>query len=184
MRKGLVIWEKDNTEVEQSFVSIFREEMKFMDIELELFPLEKKDLGKQFGEIRKKEADFFFVFDMAGFEQTTLQEDPSYNIISTIQIHVLFSNDTKYRLYLHHDIALNLFLLIDNETLYRRYQREYNHLLNFDCLPKMNLKKHPTPEELDANKQILFSRMQQIITEVDDSAKLKEALQSQTYPES
>lgn len=180
MSRFLAIWDKKNDEIKNSLIASLDEIASDIGVEMHYYPLEDKNISKQFGEIRKVKADYLLVFDMAGFQQTTLQEVASYNIMPAKQIHFLFNNDKKYRTYLCQALALNLFLLEDNEELYRRYKRDYSQILNLDLIEKLTITKHPSVEQMDANKKIMLKSILSIYNEVESSTLLIEAQRQKT----
>jgi len=182
MKKVLVIWDKDNTLVYNSLIVCLEQIAKDLDLEIDYYPLAEKRLSAQFEEIRKMNTDYLWVFDMAGFQQTTLQEDSIYTILPQKQIHFLLSNDKKYREYLAQALSLNMFLLESNETLFRRYKREYSHILNLDLMDSLVAEKHPSEEQMDANKLAMKKEIKRIHEEVENSKQLKADLRLKTSP--
>lgn len=180
MKKFLTIWDKNNQEIENSIIPVLEEIGSEIGVELCYKPLTEKNRGKLFAEISKMKADYFLVFDMAGFQQSTLQEVSVYNIIPTIQIHFLFGNDRCYSPYLSQPLALNLFLVVCNDSLFRKYKRIYPHLLNLEYADPLTLKKSPSESELIRNKAILFHQIKRVYDEIENVTQLKEALQLKT----
>ena len=181
MKKILTIWEKKNKAIYNSFIVLLDEIAKDLCIEIEYFTLQEQNISGQFAEIRALKTDYLLVFDMAGFQQSTLQEVPSYNIMTQKQIHFLFDNDKKYQSYLFYPLALNLFFVESNWDLYIKYKREYPHLLNMEYIKGINLERHPSEMQMDVNKMRMKSAIYRVLCEVENASFFKASLQQKTW---
>lgn len=167
MKKIVIVWEEREQKLYGSLIKQAKKIAKELDMEAVFFPLQDKGNHKTYERLKEMDADYLLVFDMAGFEMSTLQEVSSYNILYAKQIHILFGNDEKYRKHLKKNLALNLFFFLSDENLLQEYKQEYPHILNLEAMPPLFTGKKLTAWQQEKNQEALRGIMEQVYHQVE-----------------
>lgn len=176
MKKIAIIFEENNQQLFGALAEQAIEAARELDMEPVYFPLKgRADIGT-YERLRKMDADYLLSFDMAGFEMGTLTEDSAYNLLYAKQIHILFQNHQKYRTYLRQDLAMNLFLFIGDEYLFKRYKQEYSHILNLEAMPSLVYGEKLTKEQQEKNRKAIKWVMERVYQEVETAGSFKDRL--------
>lgn len=167
MKKIVIVWEEKEQKLYGSLIKQAKKIAKELDMEAVFFPLQDKGKYKTYERLKEIDADYLLVFDMAGFEMSTLQEVSGYNILYAKQIHILFGNDEKYRKHLKKNLALNLFFFLSDENLLEAYKQEYPHILNLEAMPPLFTGKKLTVWQQEKNQEALRGIIEQVYHQVE-----------------
>ena len=176
MKKLTIVLDEKKQQLFGSLVEQVKKAAKAMDMETLCFCLQDNESGHIYEHLRKIDADYLMSFDMAGFEMSTLTEGSAYNLLYAKQIHILFQNDRKYRRYLQQDMAMNLFLFIGDERLFKQYKQDYPHILNMEAMPPLTLGEKLTEEQQRKNGEALRWVIEKVYNEIETAGIFKDRL--------
>lgn len=147
MRKAIIIYEEA---IENSYRVISGMlEKKFI---LESLCIKDGGSKKEYSKkLLKCRADYICTLDMAGFQLDTLLGEPTYDILTAKQMHIIINEDILL-LYGEHDFALNLFLYVPDNV--EKWRGKYPHIPNIEAYKRF---------ETDENGNILNSEMNESI---------------------
>ncbi len=176
MKKIAIILEEHNQKPFSTLAEQAMKAAKELDMEPIYFPLRERADIHTFERLRKLDADYLLSFDMAGFEMDTLTEESAYNLLYAKQIHILFQNDQKYRIYLRQNLAMNLFLFIGDEYLFKQYKQEYSHILNLEVMPPLVSGEELTKGRQEKNQKAIKQVMERVYQEIETAGAFKDRL--------
>ena len=176
MKKLVIVLEEKKQQLFGSLVEQVKTAAKALDMETLYFLQRDNENSHTYEQLRNMDADYLVSFDMAGFEMSTLTEDSAYTLLYARQIHILFQNDQKYRRYLQQDLAMNLFLFIGDECLFKQYKQEYPHILNLEAMPPLALGEKLTEEQQRKNGEALRWVIEKVYNEIETAGILKDRL--------
>ena len=125
-----------------------------------------KDGGskKEYSEkLLKCKAGYICTLDMAGFQLDTLLGEPTYDILTAKQMHIIINEDIL-SLYGENDFALNLFLYIPDDV--EKWRKRYPHIPNMESYKRF---------EADENGNILNSEINEAILNLIVDRTIQEA---------
>ncbi len=176
MKKIIIILEENNRQCFDALAAQAIEAAKELYMEPVYFPLKERADIRTYERLRKMDADYLLSFDMAGFEMGTLTEDTAYNLLFAKQIHILLQNDQKYRTYLRQNLAMNLFLFVGDEYLFRQYKQEYSHILNLEAMPPLVHEEKLKKEQQEKNRKAIKWVMERVHQEIETAGSFKDRL--------
>lgn len=92
---------------------------------LQYIPGERRDI---IGEIKALRPDVLVTVDLPGFEQRTLTDNISYNLLDCGQLHLLLHENLRNESCLAGQLSIAMFFYCAGDTLYDRLTRRYPHL--------------------------------------------------------
>lgn len=137
-----------------------------LEMQVITYPLSSRMTNEDYGKIKELDADYLMTFDMAGFEQDTLQEVPSYNMVFAKQIHILLGDNPKYSDYLCRSLSLNQFLFAQTEEQAEYISKEYPQLLNVEGMPQFAFKGQMSDGQNRANIDAIKWAIEKVRSEV------------------
>ncbi|MBD5545503.1 MAG: hypothetical protein HDR01_14985 [Lachnospiraceae bacterium] len=176
MKKLVIVLEEKNQHLYDSLAGQIKEAAKELDMETVYFLQQDNEKSQTHGKLSEIDADYLVSFDMAGFEISTLTEGSAYNLLYAKQIHILFQNDWKYQRFLQQDLAMNLFLFVGDEYLFKKYKQEYPHILNLEAMQPLYLGEKLTEEQQEKNGEAIRWVLKKVYNEIETAGILKDRL--------
>lgn len=99
---------------------------------LQYSPKERRDI---IGEIRALRPDVLVTVDLPGFEQRTLTDNISYNLLDCKQLHLLLHENPGNESCLAGQLSIAMFFYCEGDALYNRLAQRYPHLPYLKKLP-------------------------------------------------
>ena len=88
-------------------------------------PKKKKDI---ISEVKALHPDLLITVDLAGFEQCTLTDNISYNLLDCKQLHLLFHENLPNEQYLNKQLSIAMFFYCMGNTYYEYLRKQYPNL--------------------------------------------------------
>ena len=115
------------------------------------------------GEIKSRHPDLLITTDLAGFEQCTLTDNISYNLLDCKQFHLLLHEDLPNEPYLKKQLSIAMFFFCTEDVRCEELIRKYP---NLPCLKEMSGWQKGTERGAgERNAEILFDAFQEILQE-------------------
>lgn len=126
---------------------------------LQYLPGERRDI---IGEIKALRPDVLVTVDLPGFEQRTLTDNISYNLLDCKQLHLLLHENLRNESCLDGQLSIAMFFYCAGNTLYERLARRYPHLPYLKKLPDERDKPEETEE---GSGECYFRALQEMLGE-------------------
>ena len=75
--------------------------------------------------VRGENADLFVDFNLSGFNQTTLTDNISYNLLPCKQIHIITRDNLPNEKYLEKQLSISMFFYCTDSKYYQYLQEKY-----------------------------------------------------------
>lgn len=99
---------------------------------LQYIPVGGRDI---ISEIKARRPDVLITVDLVGFEQRTLTDNISYNLLDCKQLHLLLHENPRNESYLAGQLSIAMFFYCAGDALYNRLAQRYPHLPYLKKLP-------------------------------------------------
>ena len=76
--------------------------------------------------------------NLKGFEEVTLTEHPSYNLLNCRQIHLITEHLGSKEIYLNHNLSLSMFFYCTNKEYGEKIKRKYSSLHSLEIIEQWN----------------------------------------------
>ena len=119
---------------------------------LQYTPGERRDIV---GEIRALHPDLLITVDLAGFEQCTLTDNISYNLLDCKQLHLLLHENLPNEPHLKGQLSIAMFFYCAGDAYYDELIRKYP---NMPYLKKL-------PDWQDKTAETLYEAFQEVLRE-------------------
>jgi hypothetical protein len=123
-------------------------------------------LNKVFGQLKEVSPDILITSDLAGFEQATLTDNLSYNLLDCKQIHLLFHEHLQNERFLEKPLSIAMFFYCLGDAYYQYLSGTYQ---NLPYLQKINGWKEGTDEACCMDNAEVISS---IVSDVSKKCKL------------
>ncbi|MCM1302714.1 MAG: hypothetical protein NC305_06905 [Lachnospiraceae bacterium] len=104
------------------------------------YPLEKQK--NLIGEIKALRPDLLITADLSGFEQCTLTDNVSYNLLDCKQLHLLLHEKLPNEQYLKKQQSIAMFFYCAGNAYYEYLHKYYPHLPYLKQIPDWQLEKN------------------------------------------
>jgi hypothetical protein len=88
----------------------------------------KTGVNRLFGQLKELSADILITTDLLGFEQATLTDNLSYNLLDCKQIHLLLHEHLKNESLLKKQLSIAMFFYCMGDTYYQYLSGTYQNL--------------------------------------------------------
>ena len=127
---------------------------------LQYNPEEHRDI---IGEIKALHPDLLITADLTGFEQCTLTDNISYNLLDCKQLHLLLHEKLPNELYLARQLSIAMFFYCTGDSYYNELIHKYP---NIPYLKKISGWRESTePQAQQKNAQLLYAAVQEVLQE-------------------
>lgn len=156
-KKGIRIVIISSPYTEQAaFFQRFREKLEREEgAEVIFLPYDAKERKDLIGDIKALSPQLLITTDLSGFEQCTLTDNISYNLLDCKQLHVLFHENLPNERYLKKQLSISMFFYCAGTAYYGRLRRQYPDL---PYLEELSGWKNGTSEETaQENAEVLYT---------------------------
>lgn len=115
------------------------------------------------GEIKTLCPEVLITVDLPGFEQCTLTDNISYNLLDCKQLHFLLHENLRNESYLAGQLSIAMFFYCAGEALYNRLARKYPHLPYLKKIPGRQEK--PEDQTESGSGESYFRTLQEMLRE-------------------
>jgi len=136
---------------------------KFKELISDVYCIEAESLlGESINEVvRNKNTNFFVAFNLTGFDQTTLTDNISYNLLPCKQIHIITKDNLPNEKYLEKQLSISMFFYC-TDAKYCQYLLE-----KYPDIPYLELveewKEQDNEESVESNAKILSNIVEEVI---------------------
>lgn len=173
MKKVVFLYEKINEAILQENLLILRGLWEDLEYEVtELVVEEHTSPDVYMNELVRLGEDFLVTFAMAGFAWRGFTEQSRYNLLATMQIHILIGNMPLYDFYLHEEYGIQSFFVTDNEEIYSNWKTNYPQILYMDKIPTLYMAERLAEAEKRENRANLKKMLERIFTFIENPTVL------------
>lgn len=127
---------------------------------LQYTPGERRDIV---GEIKALRPDLLITIDLAGFEQCTLTDNISYNLLDCKQLHLLLHENLPNEPYLKGQLSIAMFFYCAGDAYYNELIRKYPNMPYLKKLPDWQDKTDGQAQE--RNAETLHEAFREVLRE-------------------
>lgn len=128
--------------------------------DLQYTPGERRDI---IGEIKAFHPDVLITTDLAGFEQCTLTDNISYNLLDCKQLHLLLHKNLPNEPYLARQLSIAMFFYCVGDMYYDYLVQKYPNLPYLKSLSGWHPETNETGGNLNA--EILYKAFKELVQE-------------------
>lgn len=173
MKKVVFLYEKINEVILRENLRILRRLWEDLEYEVtELVVEEHTSPDVYMNELVRQEEDFLVTFAMAGFAWRGFTGQSRYNLLTTMQIHILVGNLPHYDSYLHEEYGIQSFFVTDSEEIYSDWKMKYPQLLFMDKIPTLYMAEHLAEAEKRENQANLKKMIERIFAFIENPVAL------------
>lgn len=173
MKKVVILYEEINQAVLQENISILKglwEEMGYAVTELMVQAKVSPDI--YMNELVRLKESFLVTFAMAGFEWSGLTEQMRFNVLETMQIHILIGNLPYYDFYLQKEYGIHSFIVTDCRDIFANWKTKYPQIPFMDIIPTLYTAKDLTEDEKNANRTNYQAMLRRILAYIENPSPL------------
>ncbi len=127
---------------------------------LQYIPRGGKDI---IGEIKVQRPEVLITVDLPGFEQRTLTDNISYNLLDCKQLHFLLHENLRNESYLAGQLSIAMFFYCAGDALYNRLAQRYPYLPYLKKIPGEQEK--PDDQTEKGNGERYYGALQEMLRE-------------------
>ncbi|MDE5893734.1 MAG: hypothetical protein K2H45_12505 [Acetatifactor sp.] len=152
MKRVVFLYEKMNEAILRENLLILRRIWEDLEYEVtELVIEEQTSPDIYMNELVRLGEDFLVTFAMAGFAWRGFTEQARFNVLATMQIHILIGNLPHYDFYLQEEYGIQCFFVTDCKEIFEDWKKRYPQLPFMSRIPTLYLAEHLTEIEREAN---------------------------------
>ncbi|MCM1542994.1 MAG: hypothetical protein NC121_17280 [Blautia sp.] len=125
------------------------------------YPLEKQK--NLIGEIKALRPDLLITADLSGFEQCTLTDNVSYNLLDCKQLHLLLHEKLPNEQYLKKQQSIAMFFYCAGSAYYEYLHKYYPHLPYLKEMPGWQFERNE--KAVNKNAEILYGVFLEVLHE-------------------
>ena len=113
--------------------------------------------------VKSLHPELLITVDLAGFEQRTLTDNISYNLLDCKQLHLLFHENLPNEKYLSKQLSIAMFFYCAGDTYYEYLCKLYPHVPYLRELPGWQFRRNE--KVADKNAAILYAVLLEVLRE-------------------
>ncbi len=117
------------------------------------------------GEVKALHPEILITADLPGFEQCTLTDNISYNLLDCKQMHLLFRERLPNERYLKKQLSIAMFFYCAGNRYYEYLRRQYPDIPYLKTLP--DWQAGADEEIMDENAEVLCGAFQEVLRECE-----------------
>lgn len=173
MKRVVFLYEKMNEAILRENILILRNLWEELGYDVTEMVVEEQTSGDIYmNELVRLGEDFLITFAMAGFSWRGFTEQVRYNVLATMQIHILIGNLPHYDFYLRKEYGIQSFFVTDCEEIFSDWKKRYPQLLFMDKIPTLYMAEHLTEVEKKENRANLQNMLQRVFAFIENPAVL------------
>ena len=173
MKRVVFLYEKMNEAILRESILILRNLWEELEYDVaEMVVEEQISADIYMNELVRLGEDFLITFAMAGFAWCGFTEQVRYNVLATMQIHILIGNLPHYDFYLRKEYGIQSFFVTDCEEIFFNWKKRYPQLLFMDKIPTLYMAEHLTEVEKEENRTNLKNMLQRIFAFIENPVVL------------
>lgn len=155
-----IIWKENSENVcaVRQFVELLHRKK---DMEIISICLSDQKKGDFISEIKTLHPDLLITVDLQGFEQSTLTDSVSYNLLDCKQLHLLLHERLSNELYLDRQLSIAMFFYCVGNSYYEYLKRRYTGLPYLKMLP--GWQTDADKDAIDKNVEALYKALEEVL---------------------
>jgi hypothetical protein len=116
-----------------------------------------------FSRVKELQPDVLITVDLLGFEQSTLTDNISYNLLDCKQIHLLLNEKNNKEHFLNKQLSISMFFYCLGDTYYDYLSTAYPNLPYLKKIPDWN--RNQGENAISDNGSVLCDIITEVVTE-------------------
>lgn len=173
MKKVVILYEERYRNALQANIIILKEiwaDMEYSVEELAVRPEVSPDI--YVNKLVMWEEEFLITFTMAGLEWPGMTEQPRFNALGAMQIHILPGNLPCYDSGLRREYGIHSFFVTDCRDIFADWKIKYPQIPFMHLIPALYLGENLTEEQKEINRTNLRQMLQRVLAYIDDPQPL------------
>jgi len=114
-------------------------------------------------EVKALQPEILITTDLLGFEQCTLTDNVSYNLLDCKQLHLLFHENLPNERYLNRQLSIAMFFYCVGNSYYKRLSRQYPELPYLKVFK--DWQSGVGEEAMEKNAESLYGALREVLRE-------------------